>query len=213
MSRARWRTPADGEVPAPFAAAVVPAETDPAARDRLRAGVARLVEEIHAGEMLQTVLARRFSVPTRSHRARHLPLAATRQPVTVPVLPRPCVVSPGAAVVGASPELLVRVRDGEVVTRPIAGTRRRDDDPAVDAALEAELRADPKELAEHAMLVDLARNDVGRVAAAGSVEVTILRDVERYAHVMHLVSEVRGRLADRLDAFDAVRSVVPRRHA
>ncbi len=202
-------TPAQGEVPAPFAAAVVPVETDPAARAAYERGVARLVDEIHAGEMLQTVLARRFSVPT-DRTALDIYRSLRR------VNPSPylyyldlAVVSPGAAVVGASPELLVRVRDGDVVTRPIAGTRRRDDDPAVDAALEAELRVDPKELAEHAMLVDLARNDVGRVAAAGSVEVTILRDVERYAHVMHLVSEVRGRLADRLDAFDAVRSVFP----
>jgi anthranilate synthase component 1 len=95
------------------------------------------------------------------------------------------------------------------VTRPIAGTRPRDDDPARDAALEAELRADPKELAEHAMLVDLARNDVGRVAEPASVEVPSLRTVERYSHVMHLVSEVRGRLAPGLDAFDALRAAFP----
>jgi anthranilate synthase component 1 len=119
------------------------------------------------------------------------------------------VATPGAALVGASPELLVRVRDDEVVTRPIAGTRPRDEDPVEDAALEEDLRNDPKELAEHAMLVDLARNDVGRVATPASVEVTTLRAVERYRHVMHLVSEVRGRLRDDLDAFDAVRAVFP----
>ncbi|MEO5986859.1 MAG: chorismate-binding protein [Candidatus Limnocylindria bacterium] len=202
-------TPAEGEVPLQFPAAVVPAERDPDARERYERGVARLVEEIHAGEMLQTVLARRFSVPT-DRTALDVYRSLRR------VNPSPylyyldlSVVSPGAAVVGASPELLVRVRDGEVVTRPIAGTRRRDEDPVVDAALEAELRADPKELAEHAMLVDLARNDVGRVATTASVEVTTLRDVERYAHVMHIVSEVHGRLADGLDAFDAVRAVFP----
>ena len=202
-------TPAEGEVPATFAAAVVPAERDVAARGRYEAGVARLVEEIHAGEMLQTVLARRFSVPTR-RRALEIYRSLRR------INPSPylyyldlAAVSPGAAVVGASPELLVRVRDGEVVTRPIAGTRPRHEDPVEDAALEAELRADPKELAEHAMLVDLARNDVGRVAAPASVEVTTLRDIERYAHVMHLVSEVHGHLADGLDAFDALRATFP----
>jgi anthranilate synthase component 1 len=113
------------------------------------------------------------------------------------------------ALVGASPELLVRVRDRQVVTRPIAGTRRRDDDPAIDAALEIELGRDAKELAEHAMLVDLARNDVGRVSEMRSVEVPILRAVERYSHVMHLVSEVHGRLREECDAFDAVRAAFP----
>jgi len=202
-------TPAEGEVPATFAAAVVPVERDPEARERYERGVVRLVEEIHAGEMLQTVLARRFSVAT--HRPALEIYRSLRR-----INPSPylyyldlAVVSPGAAVVGASPELLVRVRDGEVVTRPIAGTRPRHEDPTEDAALEAELRADPKELAEHAMLVDLARNDVGRVAAPASVEVTILREIERYAHVMHLVSEVHGRLADGLDAFDALRATFP----
>ncbi|MCV0402458.1 MAG: chorismate-binding protein [Chloroflexi bacterium] len=202
-------TPVAAEVPAPFPDAVVPAEIDPAARAAYERGVARLVEEIHAGEMLQTVLARRFSVPTERSALEIYRSLRRVNPSPFLYYLDLAVVGPGTAVVGASPELLVRVRDGEVVTRPIAGTRRRDEDPVVDAALEAELRADPKELAEHAMLVDLARNDVGRVASAGSVEVTTLRDVERYRHVMHLVSEVRGRLATDLDAFDAVRAVFP----
>ena len=202
-------TPVAAEAPARFEAGSAPAESDPDGRARFEAGVARLVEEIHAGEMLQAVIARRFTVPTgrssieiyRSLRRInpspylfHLDLSA---------------VSEGAALVGASPELLVRVRGDQVVTRPIAGTRPRDEDPARDAELEAELRADPKELAEHAMLVDLARNDVGRVATAASVEVTTLRSVERFRHVMHLASEVHGRLRDDLDAFDAVRAVFP----
>jgi anthranilate synthase component I len=202
-------TPSDAERPARVAAGVVPAETDPPARSRYEAGVARLVEEIHAGEMLQCVLARRFSVPT------------ARTPIEIyrslrRINPSPYLfyvdlggVEPGAALVGASPELLVRVRGDEVVTRPIAGTRPRDPDPVADAALEEDLRNDPKELAEHAMLVDLARNDVGRVATPASVEVTTLRAVERYRHVMHLVSEVRGTLRGDLDAFDAVRAVFP----
>jgi anthranilate synthase component 1 len=202
-------TPAEGEVPATFAPAVVPAERDPEARARYERGVAHLVAEIRAGEMLQAVFARRFSVPTRRSAIEIYRSLRRINPSPYLYYLDLAAVSPGAAVVGASPELLVRVRDGEVVTRPIAGTRPRHEDPVEDARLEAELRADPKELAEHAMLVDLARNDVGRVAAPASVEVTTLRDIERYAHVMHLVSEVRGALAPGLDAFDAVRATFP----
>jgi anthranilate synthase component 1 len=110
---------------------------------------------------------------------------------------------------GASPEVLVRVEQDEVTVRPIAGTRPRGITPAADAALEAELRADPKELAEHMMLVDLGRNDVGRVSAWGTVEVAQQMVVERYSRVMHLVSEVRGRLRDGLDALDALAAAFP----
>jgi anthranilate synthase component 1 len=187
----------------------VPPEHDEAARARYEAGVARLVEDIHAGEMLQCVLARRFTVPTKRS-AIEIYRSLRR------INPSPYLfyldldgVAPGTALVGASPELLVRVRDDEVVTRPIAGTRPRAEDPVEDAELEEDLRNDPKELAEHAMLVDLARNDVGRVATPASVEVTTLRAIERYRHVMHLVSEVHGTLRDDLDAFDAVRAVFP----
>ncbi len=198
-------TPVAAEVPARFAPGTVPAEMDPTARRRYETAVAQLVEEIHAGEMLQAVIARRFSVPT-PRTAIEIYRSLRR------INPSPYLYYldlPGAALVGASPELLVRVHGDEVVTRPIAGTRPRHEDPGEDAQLEAELRADPKELAEHAMLVDLARNDVGRVAAPASVEVTSLRDVERYRHVMHLVSEVHGTLRDDLDAFDVVRAVFP----
>ena len=111
--------------------------------------------------------------------------------------------------VGSSPEVLVRVEDGEVTVRPIAGTRRRGASPDEDSALEAELRADPKERAEHLMLVDLGRNDVGRVARFGSVQVRQLMAVERYSHVMHLVSEVRGTLRDGLDALAALAACFP----
>ncbi len=197
------------EAPLSVPAVSVPPEPDPAGRARFEDSVARLVAEIHAGEMLQGVLARRFTVPT-GREAMEIYRSLRR------VNPSPHLfyldlgpAAPGATLVGASPELLVRVRSGEVVTRPIAGTRPRADDPQDDAALEEDLRADPKELAEHAMLVDLARNDVGRVAAAASVEVPTLYAVERYRHVMHLVSEVRGRLRPDLDAFDAVRSTFP----
>jgi anthranilate synthase component I len=206
---AALEVPAAAEAPARVRGRAVPTEADPQARVRYEAGVSRLVEEIHAGEMLQCVLARRFSVET------------DRAPIEIyrslrRINPSPYlfyldlgVVAPGAALVGASPELLVRIRGDEVVTRPIAGTRPRAEDPVDDQALEDDLRADPKELAEHAMLVDLARNDVGRVARPATVEVSSLRAVERYRHVMHLVSEVRGSLSPDLDAFDAVRAVFP----
>jgi anthranilate synthase component 1 len=202
-------SPVAAEAPARFDSGPVPADPDPSERDRYEQGVARLVEEIHAGEMLQCVLARRFTVPTpRSALEVYRSLRRINPSPYLFYLDLPAV-GDGAALVGASPELLVRVRDGAVITRPIAGTRPRAEDPVEDAALEAELRDDPKELAEHAMLVDLARNDVGRVAATASVEVTTLRSVERYRHVMHLVSEVHGTLRGDLDAFDAVRAVFP----
>lgn len=113
------------------------------------------------------------------------------------------------SLVGSSPEVLVRLEDGLVEERPIAGTHPRGATPAEDARIEAELRADPKERAEHVMLVDLGRNDVGRVSRLGSVEVTEFMVVERYSHVMHLVSHVRGRLAPGSDAFDVLEACFP----
>ena len=192
------------------AAVPIPAEaarhTPPAADARYEEIVATLVAEIHAGEMLQTVPSRRFSFPC-SVGALEIYRSLRR------INPSPHLfaidLGPGRAVLGASPELLVRVRDRVVATRPIAGTRPRSADPAEDLALEADLLADEKELAEHAMLVDLARNDVGRVATPGSVRVASLHAIERYSHVMHIVSEVEGELAEGRDAFDAVRSTFP----
>jgi anthranilate synthase component 1 len=112
-------------------------------------------------------------------------------------------------VVGASPEMLVRVEEGRIDYHPIAGTRRRGKDAAEDAALEEELRGDEKERAEHVMLLDLGRNDVGRVSVPGTVEVPQILDVERYSHVMHLVSHVTGRLRDDLTPYDALRACFP----
>jgi len=112
-------------------------------------------------------------------------------------------------VVGASPEILVRVEDGIVTTRPLAGTRKRGRDAEEDARLEAELKSDEKERAEHIMLVDLGRNDVGRVAEPGTVEVSELMDVERYSHVMHLVTNVQGKLRSDCNAFEALRACFP----
>jgi anthranilate synthase component 1 len=112
-------------------------------------------------------------------------------------------------VVGSSPEALVKLNGREAQMRPIAGTRPRGADAAEDTALEAELLADPKENAEHVMLVDLARNDLGRVATAGSVNVHPYRSIERYSHVMHIVSGVRGELAPGKDAFDLFAAAFP----
>ena len=116
---------------------------------------------------------------------------------------------PEVTVVGSSPELLTRVRDGRVYSRPIAGTRRRGVDEKEDAALEAELLADPKERAEHIMLIDLARNDLGRVAEFGSVVVDELMVVERYSHVMHIVSGISGDLREGVGPVDVIRAVFP----
>jgi anthranilate synthase component 1 len=117
--------------------------------------------------------------------------------------------SPQCTLIGASPEILCRVMDGEVTSRPLAGTRRRGATDAEDKELERELLADPKERAEHIMLVDLHRNDVGRVAMVGSVKVTDCMVVERYSHVMHITSNVTGRLAPGKTALDALKVSLP----
>ncbi|OMD04764.1 anthranilate synthase component I family protein, partial [Paenibacillus odorifer] len=117
--------------------------------------------------------------------------------------------SPGFALSSASPELLVKLHGDKVSARPIAGTRRRGLTPAEDAAMEAELRGSEKEIAEHIMLVDLERNDIGRVAAYGSVSVPELMTVERYSHVMHLVSQVEGQIAPDKDAYAVIAALFP----
>jgi anthranilate synthase component 1 len=112
-------------------------------------------------------------------------------------------------IVGSSPEILARLEKGLVTVRPIAGTRRRGHTEEEDAAMEAELLADPKEIAEHLMLIDLGRNDVGRIAETGSVELTDKMVVERYSHVMHIVSNVTGRLQSGKSAIDVLRATLP----
>src|SRR5204863_1960408 len=112
-------------------------------------------------------------------------------------------------IIGASPELLVRVEDGEVTIHPIAGTRRRGEDPHSDQQLADELKHDPKERAEHIMLVDLGRNDVGKVSTPGSVKVSEFMEIERYSHVMHLVSNVTGQLRSDVTPYDALRAGFP----
>uniref|UniRef100_UPI0030C7098C anthranilate synthase component I n=1 Tax=Erythrobacter sp. Dej080120_24 TaxID=3024837 RepID=UPI0030C7098C len=170
------------------------------AEDDYKAMVARAKDYIVAGDIFQVVLAQRFTCPFELP-----PLALYR--ALRRVNPSPFLYFldlPGFAIVGSSPEILVRVRDGEVTIRPIAGTRPRGATRAQDEANEVSLLADPKELAEHLMLLDLGRNDVGRVAARGSVEVTDSFTIERYSHVMHIVSNVVGRLAEDRDALDAL---------
>jgi anthranilate synthase component I len=169
------------------------------------AAVARIAEYIRAGDCFQVVVSRRVARPLEA-----APFQVYRALRSINPSPYMFYLTlDDFAIAGASPELLVRVEEGEVAIHPIAGTRRRDPDPAADAALEAELRADEKERAEHVMLVDLGRNDVGRVSAPGTVAVTQFLDVERYSHVMHLVSHVTGRLRDGLTPYDALRAGFP----
>ena len=162
--------------------------------------VLRCKEYIAAGDAFQIVVSQRFSVPFA------LPPFALYRALRR-INPAPFLFFldfGGFAVVGSSPEVLVRLRDGIVTIRPLAGTRRRGATYEEDQALEAELLSDPKERAEHLMLLDLGRNDVGRVAALGSVKVTESFVIERFSHVMHISSNVEGKLADGLDALDAL---------
>ncbi len=169
------------------------------------AAVRRAKEYIQAGDCQQIVFSQRFDAEVEV-----APFELYRALRRVNPSPYLFFLKDGErALVGSSPETLIKLEEGEVTLRPIAGTRRRGADPVEDARLEAELRADPKENAEHVMLVDLGRNDVGRVSEVGTVRVTALRTVERYSHVMHLVSEVKGRLARGLSAIDVLRAGFP----
>jgi anthranilate synthase component 1 len=174
-------------------------------RAAFEAAVRKAKAYITAGDCQQIVVSQRFDAATDL-----APFEIYRALRRVNPSPYLFFVQDGSrALVGSSPETLVKLEDGEVTLRPIAGTRRRGKDAEDDARLERELKADPKERAEHVMLVDLGRNDVGRVSAVGTVRVTQLESVERYSHVMHLVSEVRGRLAPGLSAVDVLRAGFP----
>jgi anthranilate synthase component I len=174
-------------------------------RSAFEAAVSRGKEHIAAGDVIQVVLAQRFSRPITA-----TPFAVYRALRAVNPSPYMYFLDWGDyQLVGASPELLVMVENGQVVTNPIAGTRPRGATPELDAALADELRADEKERAEHLMLVDLGRNDVGRVSVPGSVRVPQFMEIERYSHVMHLVSQVTGRLDRALRPVDALRACFP----
>lgn len=168
--------------------------------------VEKAKEHIRAGDIFQVVLSQRFEIDAPDARPfdvyRHLRVMNPSPYMFFLALP-------GKNILGASPETLVRLEDGHVHVRPIAGTRRRGDNAETDRAAEADLLADPKEIAEHVMLVDLGRNDVGRISDAGTVVVTEKMTVERYSHVMHLVSNVRGKLAAGMDALDVLRATFP----
>jgi anthranilate synthase component 1 len=167
--------------------------------------VERCKEYIRAGDIFQVVISQRLQLETSAQ-----PLDIYRALRVVNPSPFMFLLStPHVTLVGSSPEIMVRVEDGITTIRPLAGTRRRGRDDAEDRALAAELLADPKECAEHVMLVDLARNDVGRVAQYGTVQLSDVMQVERYSHVMHITSNVTGRVRDGLTALDALRAGLP----
>lgn len=173
--------------------------------EEFEAAVRRCVEYIEAGDIFQVVISQR------------LELALTSDPLEVyrtlrVVNPSPFMFflrDPDVTLVGSSPEIMCRVVDGRVTVRPLAGTRKRGATDEEDRRLAEELLADPKERAEHVMLVDLGRNDVGRVARYGTVELSDVMVIERYSHVMHITSNVTGQLAEGKDAFDALRACLP----
>jgi anthranilate synthase component 1 len=174
-------------------------------QEQYEAMVRHAKEFIVAGDIIQVVLAQRFECPLRT-----APFNIYRCLRTVNPAPYMFYLRLGGDIlIGSSPEVMVRLEGREITVRPIAGTRPRGTEERADAEMEHELVTDPKEIAEHIMLVDLGRNDVGRVAKIGTVAVTERMAVERYSHVMHLVSNVRGELADGMDCFDAFRATFP----
>jgi anthranilate synthase component 1 len=167
--------------------------------------VKRAKEYVVAGDIFQVVLGLRFTMPLQVE-----PLMLYRQLRRINPSPYLFFLRMGESVlIGSSPEILVRLEGEQIDVRPIAGTRRRGRDAADDLAMEQELRTDPKEIAEHVMLVDLGRNDVGRVAEVGSVALTEYASIERYSHVMHIVSNVQGKLRAGLDWLDLLRATFP----
>jgi anthranilate synthase component 1 len=173
-------------------------------KDFLKA-VEKTKEYVRAGDVIQTVISQNFQRDTDIP-----PINAYRALRVINPSPYMYYLETGkCTIAGSSPEILVRVEGDTIELRPIAGTRRRGKTNEEDLYFEEELKADPKEIAEHIMLVDLGRNDAGRVAVTGSVEVTELMTVERYSHVMHLVSNVVGKLKKKHDAFDVLRASFP----
>ena len=168
-------------------------------------GVMDIKRYITEGEAIQVVLSQRLAQPTEA-----APFEIYRALRTINPSPYMYFLDfNDFHIIGTSPEILVKVEDGTVITRPLAGTRPRGQTPAEDISLEQELRTDKKERAEHIMLVDLGRNDIGRVSQPGTVDISELMEVERYSHVMHLVTHVKGRLRDDMNAFDALRACFP----
>ena len=192
--------PVDG--PRPPQAGVVRSNVD---REVYLSNVERIVDYIIAGDVVQCVYSQRFSRETFSH-----PFNVYRTLRAINPSPYTYYLEMGDhQIIGTSPELLVVFEEGKVATHPIAGTRPRGADAEEDARLEAELLTDEKERAEHVMLLDLGRNDIGRLSVPGSVRVTQLMDVERYSHVMHMVSHVEGEVQPGVSCYDAIRATFP----
>jgi anthranilate synthase component 1 len=174
-------------------------------RDRFEEIVAKTIQLIREGDGVQMVLSQRFSAPVRSH-----PLSIYRALRSLNPSPYMYLLRFGDFdVIGASPEILVSLKGRTARVRPIAGTRPRGTDDEEDRRLEEELLADEKERAEHIMLVDLGRNDIGRIAKPGTVQVNEFMVIEKYSHVMHIVSDVTGTVREGLDAFDVLRACFP----
>lgn len=174
-------------------------------KERFAAMIAKAKHHIHEGDIFQIVLSNRLSAPFEGSLFNTYRVLRT-------VNPSPYMFyfsGTDVEVAGASPETLVKLHNGELTTFPLAGTRPRGATPAQDKALETELLADTKELAEHNMLVDLGRNDLGKVSRFGTVEVAKLHSIERFSHVMHIGSTVRGEIRDDKDAFDVIEAVLP----
>ncbi len=191
--------------PPPWGGTEPPALVSNETADGFTAAVERAQEYIRAGDIFQVVLSRRITADITVD-----PFAIYRAVRVLNPSPYLFYLAMGDHIlVGASPEMLVRVEDGRVQTLPIAGTRKRGETDAEDRALAEELRADPKECAEHEMLVDLGRNDLGRVSRFGTVEVVEHMELHRFSHVMHLVSRVVGELRDDVDALDALYACFP----
>jgi anthranilate synthase component 1 len=183
---------------------VIPFESN-VPKEKFFANVAKAKEYITAGDIIQVVGSQRLSTPLKAS-----PLDIYRAARSINPSPYMFLLElAGFSLVGASPEIHVRCEDGKVEIRPIAGTRKRGRTSAEDAELEKELLADPKERAEHVMLVDLARNDLGRVCDFGTVQVKDLMVIERYSHVMHIVSEVIGKLSGNKSPYDLMRATFP----
>ncbi len=174
--------------------------------EKFKSSVLEIKEEILSGEAFQVVLSQRFSMKSTADAMDVYRMLRLNNPSPYMYLFR---FSDGIEIVGSSPEALVKVNQKDVMIHPIAGTRRRSADPREDDVLAQELLADPKERAEHLMLVDLGRNDLGRVCAPGTVEVVDFMHIERYSHVMHIVSTVTGKLKEGATPIDALFSVFP----
>jgi anthranilate synthase component 1 len=173
--------------------------------DGYKAAVDKAKQYIIDGDIMQVVLSQRLTIPFNAP-----PLDLYRALRSLNPSPYMYYIDLGDHhIVGSSPEILVRLEDGKVTVRPIAGTRPRGEDEDEDLALEKDLLADPKELAEHLMLIDLGRNDAGRVSKTATVKLTDKMVVERYSHVMHIVSNVTGELDEGLDAMDVLRATFP----